>query len=1077
MSTIDIQQLNTPQLNALIAKVKANTESATQPSSAVRAVGDTYPVSASQQSVWLVSQDPRASAAYNITMNLLVKGALDVTKLGQALDQVVQRHAPLRTGYHFEPSAGRAQQFLCQAAPTSLRIDTFDDGSDWQAHLDSQPSQPLNFEQGEVYRAHVAKLGDGTHILSMVFHHIAFDGWSMGIFLRELKAFYLGEQGQLPTIRRDYIDVASSAQDVAGKTALAYWQQTLTDAPVTRLPAESSSALGRDPAFEGAVVKHGLRAELAQALSARSQALGMSPFMFFSGALQYLVGRYNDTQESVIGSYVSGRDKIESQPLIGCFVNNIVLRQAWRESDSLHAFLEQVKCTGLEALAHQAAPFPEVVKAVGWQGDGHPIYQVGLVMQPEAVSLDNWGELELTALESQSAYAHMDLEVYVWPKDEAFELVLNYDRSRYSEQRIQWLAEHYERVLTALATAPLTSSLQEVEIVTSEERAVLNLLDCRRHECLDRLSSLAAKLEAATDEHIAVVVGENTFTARDLKHRVTLWLETFTQRGLQPGQRVAFYGERGFEQQALLAACALYGVTYVPMDRSLPEARCRQILSDASPSLLAVEADSAYKSLGESQVEVVALATEAQPTASLTSLYQELATRTPSEEFALLYTSGTTGTPKGASLSVMAANARLNFAQESLKTLPSDRVLQRTPLGFVDALWEVLDTMISGATSVVALGHDVANVSRLTTVLTTQRVTKLYAVPSLLRMLSLGGARFPHVRHLYSTAEPFSQTLLSDVQATFPSATVFNLYGSTEVNDITWQTLCAESLKHGYLGQVVPGAALRVEDKLGRIMPIGCPGEIVVSGQQQLRHYTNHPQPVIHPEGSEAGGFRMGDVATVLPDGQLRLLGRQDGMVKIRGNRVEVLEVQLALRETTGDSGAVVYFSAEQQALIGCWTGTASAEPVRQHLLQTLPNYMVPSQLYALDHLPLHSHGKVNMVALKQLVAEAQRLVESQAPAMATEHERALAELYARALKVRSCAIDKNVFDLGLSSLELNQVQHDINTTLGLSVEVVTLLQYPTIRALAHHLYGSKDQPTKPARRGQRTTRMRRRTK
>ncbi|EPO3035339.1 condensation domain-containing protein [Vibrio cholerae] len=1077
MSTIDIHQLSTQQLNALISKVKANTESSTQPLLAVRVVGDTYPVSASQQSVWLVSQDPRASAAYNITMNLLVKGTLDVIKLGRALDEVVQRHTPLRTGYRFDPSLGQVQQFLCETAPTSLRVETFDDESDWQKRMASQLSQPLNFEQGEVYRVRVAKLGDGVHILSLVFHHIAFDGWSMGIFLHELKAFYLGEQGPLPPISNDYIDVASSAQGTTSDAALAYWQQKLANAPVTRLPAETSFASGSKEAFEGAVVKHRLGTELVDALSARCHALGMSNFMLFSGALQYLVGRYNDTQESVIGSYVSGRDKFESQPLIGCFVNNIVLRQVWCESDSIQVFLDKVKTTGLEALANQAAPFPEVVKTVGWQGDGHPLYQVGLVMQPESVSLSNWGELELTAIESESAYAHMDLEVYVWPKGDAFELVLNYDCSRYSAQRIQWLAEHYERVLTALATSPLTSPLQEVDIITSEERAVLNMLDGRRLECPDRLSSLAERLAAASDDHIAVIVSENAFRSSALTQRVTLWMETFAHRALHTGDRVAFWGERGFEQQALLAACTLYGVTYVPMDSSLPEMRCQQILQDARPNLLVVAPERLSDALRWTQVEVVAFEATAKPSASFASLHQVLEPRKPSDEFALLYTSGTTGTPKGVSLSVAAANARLNFAQETLTTLPSDRVLQRTPLGFVDALWEVLDTMISGATSVVALGDEVANVSRLASVISTQRVSKLYVVPSLLRMLSLGEARFPSVRHLYSTAEPFSLTLLLEVQTTFPNATVFNLYGSTEVNDVTWLKLCADSVKQGYLGQVVPGAALRVEDRFGRVMPIGCPGEIVISGQQQLRHYTNHPQSSVHSNNQHESGFRMGDVATVLPNGWLRLLGRQDGMVKIRGNRVEVLEVQLALRETTGDSGAVAYFSAEQQALIGCWTGAKCADHVRQQLLQILPNYMVPSQLYALNHLPLLPHGKVNMVALKQLVAEAQRLAESQTSAAETEQEQALAAIYARALQVRCCAIDKNVFDLGLSSLELNQVQHDINTTLGLAVDVVTLLQYPTIRALANHLDGSKDQTTKPARRGQRTTIMRRRTK
>ncbi len=1073
MSTIDIHQLNTQQLDALIAKAKANTEKVSEQPHNPRTIGEAYPVSASQQSVWLVSQDPQASAAYNITVNLLIKGPLDVAKLSRALDGVVERHASLRTGYRFEPSAGRAQQFLCEAKPNFLSTESFDNLAQWHKTFATKPSETLDIERGQVYRAHMAKLEDGSHILTLVLHHIAFDGWSLGILLRELKAFYLGDQQRLPVITKDYIEVALNEGHSDSKTALAYWQRKLTEAPVTRLPADVCAKTSNEKGFEGGVLKYGLGKTLAQNLAARGQALGMSNFMFFSGALQYLVGRYNDSHESVIGSYVSGREKMESQFLIGCFVNNIVLRQDWCESDTIAQYLEKTKSTGFDALANQGAPFPEVVKALGWQGDGHPIYQVGLVMQPETVSLDSWGDIELTALESDSAYAHMDLEVYVWPKDETFELVLNYDRSRYSEQRIQWLAEHYETILTALASAPLSSSLKEWDLVTSKEYDLLCALDARRVPQIDRLALLKKRLENGAKDDTALVVGERRYSSFALAQSVAFWMESFSQRSLKEGDRVAFWGERGLEQQAVLAACALYGVTYLPLDSTLPEVRCQKIIKDASPRLLVVAPE--RESLVSELVQVDLMSWEAgvQPTTDFQSCSQHIKPRQANDEFALLYTSGTTGKPKGVSLSVAAANARLSFADVSLRTLTNDRVLQRTPLGFVDALWEVLDTMIAGATSVVASVYDLADASRLTTLIAKEQVSKLYGVPSLLKMLSSNQALFSSVRHLYSTAEPFSNTLLLGVQRAFPNAQVFNLYGSTEVNDVMWQPLCADSITHGLLGQVVPGAAIKVVDTLGRQMPIGCPGEIVILGEQLLRHYTTEAQK----DNLQSDGFRMGDIAKVLPNGQVTLLGRKDGMVKIRGNRVEVQEVQLTLREVTSDSGAVVYFDSDATSLVGCWTGDLTETHVRQQLLQRLPNYMVPSQLHLVELIPLLPHGKVDMDALKQRVKEAQRVAQAQMSNSITKQEQALADIYANALQVPACDIHKNVFDLGLSSIELNQVQYDINTLLGLAVDIVTLLQYPTIHELAQYLYGSVSPSTKPARRGQRTTRMRRRTK
>ncbi len=1069
MAIVDINQLSQDDLSALIAQVK---ETQSKPERIEKELGKYYPLSPSQESVWLVSQNKEASTAYNIRINLEFLGELNLQRLNEALTDVVARHQILRTGYRFDDETGQPVQYIYSSTSVDMPLYQHESKSAWSLEQKAEKSINLDIEKGEVYRCKLTQFSTQHYILTLDFHHIAFDGWSSGVLIDELRKHYLNLEAELSVIQKDYIDVSIMSNSEESTPSLAFWKDKLSGAPVTRLPADLIAR--QEKKFHGGMVTHKLTQSLTHSIHDRASQLNMSPFMFFAASLHYLLGRYNGMTESVIGSYVSGRKGIDSDKLIGCFVNNIVLRQSWSEEQTIDSFLQLSKQTGMDALAHQSTPFPQVVKSVNWQGDAHPIYQIGLVMQQDTRSLQPWGDIEVSPVSVGTVHAHMDLEVYVWPTSNGYELVLNYDANRYSEQRIGWVVSHLDTILTTFAQAPTNTQLIDIDLLCKEEMEILNQ-QCKGSDVLPNTIALLAKqLADHPSEKSALICNNHSISYSQLNQRVAQWIQLFTNHDVARGSRVGFWGTRGLEQQSVLIASVIYGVCYVPLDASLPNSRCQQIIQDAQLSLLAYDHESAFPE-GLKVVSSGLLVNSKDQAYDLNTMQGVMANWKPDDELALLYTSGTTGTPKGVSVALRAVNARLHFAKNELTTTISDHVLQRTPLGFIDALWEVLDTVSSGATGIIALPYQVESGQKLAKLISSQQVSKIYAVPSLLTLLCQVDKPLPSVKEIYTTAEPLPCEVFKSIKRLMPMARVCNLYGSTEVNDVAWIALTDSLVRETSIGYAVSGADICIVDQFGRDMPLGCPGDLVVSGAHNPLNYTNHITPRRSLKRLNQQGFDMKDIAVVQPTGGLRLIGRADSMVKIRGNRVEIQEVQHYLREVSHDSGAAVFFDSEDQALVGCWSGSISIVEVRKKLLECIPTYMVPAQLYALPLIPLFSHGKINMPSLKSAIKVHRLQAVKEADIAMSENEKLLQNLFFQVLPTSDCDITKNVFDLGLSSLELNQVQHLINTTFTLDIDVVVLLQYSTIRELAAHLFETESQTvTKPARRGQRMARTRR---
>ena len=1051
-TTDNLAEVSRDELKALIAGVNRNQRSAPL---SERDTDRGFELSPAQQGVWLIAQDPVASAAYNIRLALEIRGALEPERLESAFNRLIQRHNVLRTAYRYDDETQQPLQYVL--AERTLKLTPKDDSyNHWLASLDNLSPVAFYLSRGEVISAQLNRFNADHWGLVLDLHHIACDGWSIGVLLNELRHFYLNPGQPLSPLTLDYIGYHQQRDEKQIARSLAWWRKNLADAPQTTIPPHRRQT--KADRWQGGCVEMALGRQLSDELERCAGQHQMSAFMLFAAGLQYLLGRYNDRQDVVIGSYSAGREGRESEPLIGCFINNLVLRNRWDEHQTVNDYLRQSRDRIVEAFTHQQAPFADIVKTLGSQGEGHPLYQVGLVIQQEWGDLDGWEELQIKAHSPGSSLAHMDLEIYVWPGDQGYRLVFNYAASRYSAARIERMAEHLRLVLQQLCSAQ-EKPLAALQLLTAQEQQVHQQLQptATLPAAAQWMDALLHQLTNSTD--VALEQGDQRYDYPALAARVAQWQQALNQNGCTTGQRIAFAGRRGLDQVAAMLAIWLNRACYVPLDATLPETRVNTILDDAEVALILTDG-SVAPWLAKTSVPLLTLSAEI--SGGLANPLHTAAPIAEEAEFALLYTSGSTGAPKGVRISWDAATARLAWGREAYPTDTEDRVLQRTSLNFVDSLWEVLETLLAGARLVVAETDTVKDGRALARLVAGRRISRAYVVPGMLQLLTTQWSEpLPTMRLMLSSAERVSPALLSAVQRLMPHSRVINLYGSTEVNDVAACPLTAQAATSNRIGTPMSYARISILDSLQRPMPLDCPGLLYVGGDHLPLGYTN--QQIAWLDDQHGRLFPMNDRAILREEGAIDLCGRVDDLVKVRGHRVELAEVRLQLTAAAEDPRAVALALENDQGevlLAGVWQNNTPAGQVRQRMLKQLPEYMVPQRLCALQTIPLLHSGKPDMHALRELLMNQPQVDVSALP----DSARPLAEIWCELLGCDSVALQDSFFELGGHSLLVARLAARIRRQFKRDVEMATLFRLPLLQDQLDWLAGlsgteEKDEP------------------
>jgi amino acid adenylation domain-containing protein len=1030
--------------------------------------GGRLPLSFAQQRLWFIDQLEPDSPLYNMPLALRVEGPLAAAHLVWSLTEVVRRHEALRTV--FAAVEGMPEQVVLPPAPFALPV--VDLSALRRAARDAQAlaltgeeaGRAFDLTQGPLLRGALLRLDADDHVALLTLHHIAGDGWSLGLLVKEVSALYAAAAASrpspLPELPVQYADFAAWQRSwLTGEVLeqeVSYWSRRLAGLPpLLELPTDRPRPAVQT--FRGASRPLALPAELTQQIRTFSQGAGATPFMVLLAGFQVLLARYGSQRDFAVGAPIAGRNRAEVEELIGFFVNTLVLRANLAGDRGFRELLGQVRETSLAAHLHQDVPFEKLVEELAPERSlaYAPLFQVMLVLQnTPAESLDLQG-LHMRRMEADGAVARFDLTLALEERDGRLLGGIEYATDLFDGATIDRFASHFERLLAAAVATPETSILS-LPLLGGAERQ--ELLRQGRGPVAERpsrafLHEMIAAQALRTPDRTALVAGGERLTYRELMARSGSLARELSARGVGPDVVVALFLERSVELVVALLAVLGAGGAYLPLDLSHPGERLSFLLGDARAGLL-LTAERLLPDLPETAARVLFLETLS---GSGAAEAPEAAALEPDNLAYVLYTSGSTGRPKGVAVTHRGLANYLLWAADAYPVGEGAPV--HSPMGFDLTVTSLYLPLIAGR-SVTLLPEEQGG-QGLAAALAGGGFGLLKVTPAHLEVLGrlVPPAQAAECGSVFVIGgEPLSAEQLAFWRTHAPDTRLINEYGPTEtVVGCTFHEVTAEDGATGAvpIGRPIANVEIQLLDPELHLVPVGVPGELYIGGAGVCRGYLNRLDQtaerfVPDPSGSEPGArlYRTGDLVRWTAAGNLELLRRLDDQVKVRGFRIELGEIEAALSRHPGVRGAAVLVREDipgDRRLVAYVAGAVPSADLRQHLRGQLPEYMVPSVLELLDELPLTANGKIDRRALPAPGRSAPPgLVAPRTPV-----EEILVEIWREVLGVESVGVEDNFFERGGHSLLAVSLMFQIEKRFGRSLPLAALFEHPTLAALA----------------------------
>jgi len=1039
------------------------------------------PLSFAQQRLWFFTQLEPDSSAYNIPAAVRLTGKLNIAALSKSVAEILQRHEVLRTT--FTVVDGEAIQVIGKGENFTFPV------IDLQALAEEQKQQevlnlasleaqkPFDLVKAPLIRASLLQLSQTDHVVLLTMHHIVSDGWSTGIFIKELTALYTAfSQGQTSPLAELAIQYADFAmwqrkwlQGEVLQTQLNYWRQQLGgDLPILELPTDHPR-----PAIQsnnGATQPFQLSKSLTEKLKDLSKQEGVTLFMTLLATFKVLLHRYTQQEDIIVGTPIANRNRSEIEGLIGFFVNTLVLRANLGSNPTFRELLQEVREVTLGGYAHQDLPFERLVEELqpGRNLSHNPLFQVMFILQNASTQVLHLPELTLELLKAEKNTANFDLTLSLTETEAGLKGDLEYNTDIFDAARINRMLGHFQVLLEGIVTNR-EQRLAKLPLLTRNEQNQLLIewnktqTDYPQHLCIHQL--FEAQVEKTPDA-VAVVFENEYLTYKELNQRANQLAHYLQKLGVGPEVLVGICVERSLEMVIGLLGILKAGGAYIPLDPAYPKERLGYMLADAQISVLLTQKH-LLETLPTHNAQTVYL--DQNENLFITQSTANPISQATSENLAyVIYTSGSTGQPKGVLINhsnvvrlFAAVQPWYNFHQQDVWTLFHS-------YAFDFSVWEIWGALLYGGKLVVVPYWVSRSPEAFYDLLSKEQVTVLNQTPSAFRQL---------IQVEESTGELLSLNLrlvifggeALDIQSLQPwfarhgdeSPQLVNMYGITETTvHVTYRPLTLADLHTtaSVIGRPIPDLQVYLLDQHQQPVPIGVPGEMYIGGAGLARGYLNRPDItqerfIAHPFSKQGKLYKSGDLARYLPNGDIEYLGRIDQQVKIRGFRIEIGEIEAAIHQHSEIREAVIIVTEDRQddkrlvAYVVFQSTHISVLELRNFLKAKLPDYMIPAAFVVLEKFPLTPNGKIDRRALPA-PDTIQQPEENTALAL-TPVQEMLTGIWADILGIKQVGIYDNFFELGGHSLLATRVISQIRKAFKVELPLRCLFESPTVAELA----------------------------